>query len=1009
MSDRFNSNEEKTKITNLFNAPKTSEPVETLFPPFFSKKIVKLKASELGKLLTEAKIVTYRPTALTSFELVDCHGLINPGLDELVESYGKVELPVGESEFLPSYEPRHTVTEYDLKMLKQLIYQWIEDTNLDEFEPFIKQAIASANDNVFTSGTYEGQIGRLRGIYDVALGLGGRRIPKPVTKMLAPQFIKECGTAFEAVSKVLEYYLPLNTVEDFMDGGFPGLLYKPSYFANMGEDDFDYLPPIGANKMAGLPYIGKTKKETTLQALVIADSFVDQVASAIASTAPEGNNPLQGYNVPHFFSTKGDSKVGLNAIKNILGDFWYLGAGPLFPKAERYAKADIKRKTRNIFATSFPMHLICALVSNPVMQFSPNTLHGDTPSLYAFSPFHGGMDTFINKIFDAKTSTSWVYADNWYILYVDAEGKKDWYSIDQEKAEGQVTLEDFQVAGYYLLSRGHVTREGDPAFNLTWFYMATTLIPALLHDPTGLLMSQQFLMRGMGSGISWTFLLNHIRSAIIDHKWRNMGMPRPGTKEFDMKVLTPAGCNLKIEMHSENIDEQLLNLKRVTPETGYFQMQAVDRACSHPIPYVGLDLLGWGACYSRMGEQYIAVLEDERFFKSLMLPQKDDNHDWATNPERRFTYQVARCEAMRMVGGWRWGPIDRALQHQAQEARTKLLKMNKLTAESLMDAYNSTEFGSELTIDGVNLVKPIDYLDMAAIHEFKSSESFDKKVEIVNTRRPYWEMKDPAGPIEKIPYPKGISALASMRIDDLLINKDLLGKTLNPKDLRTLLESDEHREAIMELQSFKNFTRNRAELPSFHAIRAKNVEELVNPYVELKIHSDFLRPGVFRDKSQAGPSEVPSALRTKLSKNQRRKQNMAARELPEDLIEGVDISTFPKVSSLLQNVSDKKEKKKLDYIPASTSSSKVGLPQQKYKQTLNWRPRMATLKKLPVKDVLAMKEEAFLEYMYAYINKYGPEQLHVSTVLKEASNYLSNLLREELDTYMPGTWDKIKH
>jgi hypothetical protein len=352
--------------------------------------------------------------------------------------------------------------------------------------------------------------------------------------------------------------------------------------------------------------------------------------------------------------------------------------------------------------------------------------------------------------------------------------------------------------------------------------------------------------------------------------------------------------------------------------------------------------------------------------------------------------------------------VDRALQQQAQEARTKLLKMNKLTADALMDAYKSTEFGSELTIDGVNLVKPIDYLDMALIHDYKYGETFEKKKKVLENRRPYWIMRDPAGPVEKIPYPKGISALASMRIDDLLMNKNLLGKTLDPKDLRTLLESDEHMEAVMELQSFKNFTRNRAELPSFHAVRAKNVEELVNPYVELKIHSEFIRPGVFREKSQAGPTAVPSALSTALSKNQRRKLNRAARELPEQLIEGVDISTFPKASSLMQNVSEKKVKKKLEYIPASTGETKVGLPQPRVKQTLNWRPRMATLKMLPIKDVLAMREEPFLEYMYAYINKYGPQQHHVSTVLKEGSEYLNSLLREELDTYMPGTWDKIK-
>lgn len=888
MSDRFNSNEEKKKITKLFGTPIVGD-VEEKFPEFYVlPKQTDVTPLEFNQLLQKFRITSYKPSGIPALVSEDVTGLINPQLNQLVEARdGKAMLPVGETEFLPRYTPKHTASNYDLRLYKQILFQWIEHPFYEKFEKVIGELLSIPNNYVFSSGTYAGQISRLRGMYDVADGTNGKNKPKPVTEMLPFGVSATAGSSLEAVAQILEFYLPLNTVEDAFDGNFPGLFYKPSYFASMDpDDDFDYLPKIGATKIAGLPYVGKTKNETILEALVLSDLFVQNVADIIAMTPAEGNNPIQGYNIPHAQTQIKQNEKPREAVEKLLRDFWYMAAGQFFPKAERYLIDDIEKKTRNIFAMAFPTHIIASLIAQPVLDKSPNAVQVDTPSLYAFSPFHGGLDTIINKyIVNPAQSTSLIYADNWYIIYVEEDGTKTYFSIDQEKAEAQAQLDDFRACGYYLLTRGHLSREGEPAFNLTWLYIATTLLPVMFHNPTAILQNQQFLIKGMGSGITWTFLINHIRSAMIDDKWRRVGMPRPGSKAWTDKVITPCGCNLKIELTVEDVVGKLEALKISTPESGYFQVNSPGKPSDEPTPYVGLDLLGWGAAWSRLGEMYVPVLENERLFKSLMLPTKDDRHDYKDKPWQKYTYEVARSEAMRMVGGWMYAPVDAALRNQANDARKKLIRMKHLTRTELEEAFRTTEFGAEFDLDGINLVKEVDYLDFLNLNDFKETPPV---LPYIKNRT--WGVNLIAPPPRSNVIP-GASFMANLKIDDWLISRNLLGQTLTGSDLNSFLASKEYAQAVAELQTIKLYIRNKTDVPSTKPIREKEHSKLVDPYASYKLHSDHMATGTTLEK--AGGGATPN-VRNMLSKNQRRKINARATQLtdnpvPNDLIEGKDI------------------------------------------------------------------------------------------------------------------------
>lgn len=970
MSDRFNSNEAKEKISSLLSL-KASEftreqgrPIEEAFPEFFQFPKIKLTSSELSSLLKQHNITTYKPSTIPTLEKMDVIGMINPDIDELLNlDDGQALLPVGDTEFIPRYTPKYSATNYDLKLYKQLIFQYLEDQNSELFAQSVGDMLKVPEQYVFSTGTPQGQISRMEQMNIIHNGLNGKRKPKSCIELLTKEMVNQAGSPMEAACSVLEYYLPLNKPTEFMDGGWPGLFNRPSYFVSLNPDDsYDYLPKIGKDKIAGLPYVGDTKGKRLIEALVLADNLMAQTNDVIRSASPEANIQIQGLKSPL------TDQPAAKKMKELFENNWYLGCGQLFPKMERYEIDSIYKKTRNIFAMPFPTHILSSLISNPVTEKSPNFMSADTPSLAKFSPFHGNLDYLLQKVvFESTESTSLIYADNWYIIFKEEDGSKTWFSLDQEKAESQAQFDDFRLLSYYLLTRGHVVN-GQPAFNLTWMAMAMIVIPVLISDPTVLLSNIQFVFPGMGSGVSWTFLINHIRSSMIDAKWRRVGKPRPGSKEFTDKVLEPCGCNLKIEYEALKIDEQLTNLKRDTPDDGYVSNNAQERASLNPTPYVKLDLLGWGAAYSRAIDKYIPVLEEERLKLSVMLPTKDESHDYKDKPWQRHSYEVARLEALRLVGGWRIAPLDRALKNNAQDARTKLLRMKKLTREELQDAFNRTEFGAELDASEINLVRPVEFDDLIILNSPKPESKIDYK-------RPIKWNVDMMSSIPRSQNIPGVSVLAQSKIDQWFEKRSLAKQDISHAQLDEFVHSKVYTEAVMELQSFKNLIRKRPEQYQFRPAITKP-EKASNPVVSFGISSKDKNIGTFKNKTGFGPSRP---LKPVPAREQANLEN-----LNKPLVPGQNPMPAPKLTVV-------KEKPKT--------------PQQLQQQA---QQRQPPFKPMGYKELMKLSPDMIANYLVRHYSTYGGYSVIFKNIHKALSEGQWDAVQNEIEAKHGEAWlDKI--
>lgn len=921
MSDRFNQQEPKRRILQILKLdPKSSTlPVENYFPAFFRPEMPFPKQGDYVKWLTEFGVTTYKPQAIPDDIDQDAHGLLNPGLDPLLDEVSsRLTLPWGDGEYLPKYTPHHFSNNYDKKLLKQIVYFWLEDPHTQDFDDLVTDCVKTAEEKAFCTGSYRGQISRLKGVYDIAKGSNGKKKPVSVFRMLPEAVVKEYpGNRYEAVCAVMRKYLPLNRAYRYQNPGgpvypaegeeatpfdndFPGLYDPPSYFVN-SETGMDFLPPIGYNKMFGLPFIGKTKGERVLEALVLSDSLFEGLAAVIKSTPFEANNYKQGYRVPQIYAN--EQKPEDNKLKQLMQDFWWMGAGPLFPKAERYVQREIFDKTRNIYAASYPLHIICGLVSNAVVRFSPNCLDvWETPSLYAFSPWHGNLNKLIAHMLKERKTTSFVYADNWYIAYWEND-KMTWYSLDQEKAEAQLQYDDVRALAYYLLTNGHISEDGKPMFGLTWFYLAMNILPAFLHDPIGLVKNFQFKIPGMGSGVGWTFLLNHIRTSVLDAKWRSMGMPKPGTPDFEAKILIGQSANLKIELEVPDFEAKLQEAKANTIPNGIMQQldPYTDAPPDKPVPSVRMDLLGWSAAYSHALDEWVPVLDDERFLASLILPVKDENYKYKDEPWAPYEYTLAAKTAMLMVGGWRYAPVYKALQNLITEARLKLTKLHHDSEAELREAFSRTEFAAELDLPPeLKLTKPLTNADYILLHLPKEkggdrSEYVKTWVERLGVDIQHLGMGVSGGQTT-VP---GATFMANLRIEDYLANKGLLGRTLTSNELKEFYLSREFQEALAERQSLANWMRSQAEMPSIRPVREKDVQRLADPFLSYRMHHLEMTHadpnpstgftgheglGYTAHKLGAGPQNI--GLDQKLSKGQRKRRNRAhGKLLVESLIE----------------------------------------------------------------------------------------------------------------------------
>ncbi|ABW07822.1 RNA depended RNA polymerase [Paralichthys olivaceus birnavirus] len=702
MSDIFNSPQNKASILSALMKSTAGDVEDVLIPKRFRPAKDPLDSPQAAaQFLKDNKYRILRPRAIPTMVELETDAAL-PRLRQMVDD-GKlkdtVSVPEGTTAFYPKYYPFHkpdhdevgTFGAPDVTLLKQLTFFLLENDFPTGPETLrqVREAIATLQ---YGSGSYSGQLNRLLAMKGVATGRNPNKTPKTV------------GYSNEQLAKLLEQTLPINPPKN----EDPDLRWAPSWLINYTGDqstDKSYLPHVTVKSSAGLPYIGKTKGDTTAEALVLADSFIRDLGKAATSADPG------------------------TEVKKTITDFWYLSCGLLFPKGERYTQVDWDKKTRNIWSAPYPTHLLLSMVSSPVMEESKlNITNTQTPSLYGFSPFHGGMDrimTIIRNSLDTGEDLVMIYADNIYILQDDT-----WYSIDLEKGEANCTPQHMQAMMYYLLTRGWTNEDGSPRYNPTWATFAMNVAPSMVVDSSCLLMNLQLKTYGQGSGNAFTFLNNHLMSTIVVAEWVKAGKPNPMTKEF-MDLEEKTGINFKIERELKNLREVIMEAVETAPQDGYLA-DGSDLPPHKPGRAVELDLLGWSAVYSRRMEMFVPVLENERLIASAAYPKGLENKTLARKPGAEIAYQIVRYEAIRLVGGWNNPLLETAAKHMSLDKR-KRLEVKGIDVTGFLDDWNNmSEFGGDL--EGITLAEPLTNQTLIDINT--PLESFDPKERPETPRSP---------------------------------------------------------------------------------------------------------------------------------------------------------------------------------------------------------------------------------------------------------------------------------
>lgn len=909
MSDIFNSASNRTKILSILNKQTGIEgPMESvLIPPFQSQPKDLKGPTQMATLCKELGVGIVRAKAIPVLAAVETKKFVTAGArtvvgskDEFGNEIIKVlsEIPYDSDKgFFPKYYPVHKTLNYNMKVLKQIIYQVLQDPN-PAFGHIIKDSVHIASTKAVSSGTYIGQIHRLAKVTRVATGKGEFK-PSKSFKLTMEERMKQHnlhGTSIpiyadpavlpiERCARVFEKYLPLNNASFCIDQyghSFPELNRLPSSYVKLiykdgeidNENSFDHLPSFDRKKASGLPWGSpKTKGDELGGALIICDALMKSVGETITNSYSETSDTISIKKIT-------ESSVG---ITRFLKDNWYLACGLLFPKQECYDTEDLLKKTRNIYAAPFPTHILAAMIDEPCIKYSYNAVNGDTPSLYKFSPFHGNLDKLVQNMFDAEQKQehlSYVYADNWYIMYREENGTYTWFSYDLVTGEAQTTREDIQCLAYYFLTRGHVTQDGRPQFNMSWCFMAMQILPNLMADSTGLLMDLLLSIPGLGSGSRWTFYANHWKTASCDFVWREIGCPRPGSPKFEIITGVHPGqlsINWKLELEVPDFLSKIRALIQETPQDGFCQMNNTNGPSDSPVPSVDADLLGWNIAYSHQLKQFIPVLEYNRMMKSIICMKQDDRS--FTKQGMKLLHTISWAYSMILVGGWCHKPVYEALLMQVQDAISTLMKYTPIEniTTDLEESLKHTEMSMPLldVLDEVSgLLKSFKYVDnkfypptddiLVKVNTEKqlidptaiaaSAQGYGQKItEAIETKRGIWYYMRNALTPEFNTWTSSFSLATSMALDQWWSLRGFINGTENMTigQKEEFMNSPEFRRGKMELDLLRSNTMQFIDF-SVGNKKERDIEKAVNPRVAFKLNPEMKFSDIHK-KTGVGP------------------------------------------------------------------------------------------------------------------------------------------------------------
>nr|BEH00719.1 RNA dependent RNA polymerase [Birnavirus TM-2022] len=650
MSDIFNQESTKSSVAAFLKGKRNEKTNKTdnlkellngmvdLVPPANSDYEYK----DLYAQLKTNRLKVFRPMEIPELIKVNIEDVLSDEVIRATKSEGaELDLPVGDTSSIPTYRPNHSTTDRLTSVVNSVAYHTAsliqeQDSQADR-ELLIQDAVDlvnTLNTVVFSTGTLSGQVNRLVKGTAVRNGKDGSHKNKTLA---------EIGITAEEVLLKMEETLPLSGPPEIpLTSRIQDYIYDEDMAAEMGTDTD--IPPINMKSSAGLPYLGKKKRDVTLESIALADNFLGDVSAMLRDNTGNLLDPRGAAGLASTDPQLAAELLSKELTQLVMEKYWYLGCGLLFPKGERYDAATLNTKTRNIWSAPYPTHLLGSMITYPVVKNSLNVLTSTTwtNSLSKLSLTQGGMDQFVNMMRTVKEVTPFVYADNIYVLdpnHQSAEGRGRWLSLDLTKGECNATREFSQVLNTYLLTRGWVDGDGNPLFSFTWAFVAQYVIPLLTVDSMALLKNLLLKNPGQGSGNSQTFVNNHLVSTIFLMVWEKEGKPDLGDPQVLETLMTKSGIDIKIELDNKGI---LSKLEQAEADTTPISNKRKNRKV------VSLDLLGWDATHTEFG--FTPVLAKDRLLKSICCPQPPSNRFDSIIKKRLQKY--VQTFALFSVGAW---------------------------------------------------------------------------------------------------------------------------------------------------------------------------------------------------------------------------------------------------------------------------------------------------------------------------------------------------------------------
>lgn len=352
------------------------------------------------------------------------------------------------------------------------------------------------------------------------------------------------------------------------------------------------------------------------------------------------------------------------------------------PKAEVYDVADFHAKTRNISVTNACSLLMAQIILRRPAAEAPNFLDDDEIwSMSGFSIYHGGMDKLVKRMQRAAIDNKpllLVYADNFYCLAIDENGKWWWISADGEKMEASIT-------GLEVGYEGRRSVESFKAYDEPYMLYATKVLPSLSVGMIGCIGPRQIYMPYMSSGTQGTAAHNSNKTIrLVDHltnsgkRFPKLVVDKTAESGYTLSGLLQSckyvGTSFKVELATEL--DSILEF-----ETEGLAVKRVD--------VLGYDLV---EC-STLGlpGSYIGVLDKIRLLKALGF--------YKTNLEKLKyrtlirTIKFMRLRTLYLAGGWAYLGIAEMIRLQCS-----LLKREITNENDMVDLEEFKEWADSMSL-----------------------------------------------------------------------------------------------------------------------------------------------------------------------------------------------------------------------------------------------------------------------------------------------------------------------